>query len=133
MATWNIVYLKCSDGTIPGAEFLDACPDKVEAKIVAVLDAVAEAPPPSFSGGGFWEAMHGEMGGYFEVRVPGPGQMLYRLFCILDRDGPGMSRPAIAVIAGMVKRNRTKFIDRDYAKVRVLGDEYLASAPRSIA
>lgn len=133
MTGWDIVYLKCADGTIPGAEFLDTCPDRVEAKIVAVLDAVAKAPPPSFSGGGFWEAMHGDMGGYYEVRVPGPGQMLYRLFCILDRDGPGLDGPAIAVITGMVKRNRTKFSDREYAAVRLLGDEYLASDPRSIA
>jgi hypothetical protein len=133
MSAWDIVYLKRGDGTIPGADFLDECPDKVEAKIVAVLDAVAKAPPPSFSGGGFWEAMHGDMGGFYEVRVPGPGQNLYRLFCILDREAPGLDGPSIAVIAGMVKRNRTKFTDRDYAAVRALGDEYRGGDPRSIA
>jgi len=31
--------------------------------MVAVLSAVADAPPPAFSGGGKWEAMHDEMAG----------------------------------------------------------------------
>lgn len=38
------------------------------------------APPPAFSGGGFWEAMHG----YYEIRRIGPGRRHYRLYCILD-------------------------------------------------
>jgi hypothetical protein len=35
--------------------------------MAAVLTAVAAAPPHRFSGGGYWEAMHGEMTGYCEV------------------------------------------------------------------
>lgn len=54
---------------VPALDFLDALPTKVAAEIHAVLDAVAEAPPPAFSGGGKWEAMHGEMAGLYEVRV----------------------------------------------------------------
>lgn len=77
---------------------LDDCPTGVEAKLQAVLSAVAEAPPPSFSGGGMWEAMHGEMGGYYEVRVTGPGREHFRLYCLLDRDGPGLDEPAIVVL-----------------------------------
>jgi hypothetical protein len=45
-------------------EFLDDCPGTVDAQFTAVLDAVAAAPPPRFSGGGKWEAMHGTMGGW---------------------------------------------------------------------
>jgi hypothetical protein len=30
--------------------------------------AVAAAPPPQFSRGGKWEAMHGDMTGYCEIR-----------------------------------------------------------------
>lgn len=58
---------------VPALEFLDGLPSKVAAEIHAVLDAVAAAPPPSFSGGGKWEAMHGDMAGYYEVRVQGAG------------------------------------------------------------
>jgi len=41
----------------------------VAARIVTVLQPVADAPPPKWSGGGFWETMHDEMAGYYEVRV----------------------------------------------------------------
>jgi hypothetical protein len=77
----GIVYYKAADGTVPADVFLDSCPDRVEATILAALEAVREAPPPQFSGGGKWEAMHGTMGGYYEIRVTGPGRAQYRLFC----------------------------------------------------
>jgi hypothetical protein len=37
------------------------------------------------------------------------------------------------VLTGMVKASGTKFSDRDYAKVRKLGSEYLRHLPRRIA
>jgi len=58
--------------TIPGRAFLESCPAKVKATMRAVLVAVATAPPKRFAGGGYWEAMKGEMTGWFEVRVDGP-------------------------------------------------------------
>lgn len=48
---------------VPALEFLESLPSKVAAEFNAVLDAVAKAPPPAFSGGGKWEAMHGKMAG----------------------------------------------------------------------
>ncbi|MGH9077589.1 MAG: hypothetical protein ACRDY0_09105, partial [Acidimicrobiales bacterium] len=65
-------------------EFLASLPPKVAAEFNAVLDAVAKAPPPAFSGGGRWEAMHGPMGGIYEVRVTAAGAN-HRLFCLLVR------------------------------------------------
>lgn len=81
---WGIVYCETKGGKVPAEEFLQRCPAKVEARFYAVLEAVRDAPPPRFSGGGYWEAMHGDMGGYFEIRLTGPGRRQYRLFCILD-------------------------------------------------
>lgn len=81
---WGIVYYRTGHGVVPAEAFLDSCPAKVEATIMAVLEAVRAAPPPTFSGGGKWEAMHGAMGGYYEIRVTGPGRKHYRLFCLLD-------------------------------------------------
>jgi hypothetical protein len=81
---WAIVYCDPVDRSTSALAFLDACPVKVEANLLAVLDAVAAAPPPQFSGGGKWEAMHGSMGGYYEVRATGPNREQFRLFCILD-------------------------------------------------
>ena len=65
---WDIVYFAPRQGPTPAIVFLNACPIRVKATLLAVLGAVASAPPPQFSGGGKWEAMHGTMGGYYEVR-----------------------------------------------------------------
>lgn len=130
---WDIVYYRRRDGAVPCADFLDEIPDKIEAKILAVLDAVAKAPPPQFSGGGMWEAMHGDMTGYHEVRVTGPGREHFRLFCLLDRDGPGLPRPAIVGLDGRRKPFMTKLSASDYKTIRELGDDYKASDPRRIA
>jgi hypothetical protein len=80
-----------------------------------------------------WEAMHGEMTGYYEVRVSGPGQEHFRVFCLLDRDGPGLDEPAIVVLTGLQKPFLTKLRRSDYRAVRDLGDEYKATSPRRIA
>ena len=134
---WDIVYLELPDGSIPARRFLDDCPTSVTARIFAVLDAVAVAPPPAFSGGGFWEAMHGSMTGYHEVRVQGrpsgAARLNYRLFCYLDREGPGLPREAIVLLDGRSKPLRSALQEADYAAVRQLGDEYRASDPRMIA
>ena len=130
---WDIVYYMTPDGLVPAEEFLDGCLDKIEAKMQAVLSAVAAAPPPQFSGGGMWEAMHGTMTGYYEIRVSGPKREQFRLFCLLDRDGSGLPGPAIVVLTGMRKRWMTTFAEADYRRVRALGDGYQASSPRRIA
>jgi hypothetical protein len=69
---------------ITGLEFLDGCPGKIDTEFTAVLDAVAAAPPPRFSGGGRWEAMQGVMSGWHEIRLTGPGREQFRLFCLLE-------------------------------------------------
>jgi hypothetical protein len=136
---WGIVYVETSDGKVPAAEFLDACPPKLEARFSAVLEAVRRAPPPRFGGGGYWEAMHGGMGGYYEIRLTGSGRRQYRLFCILDNADAnglrkrGFDRPQIVAITGLVKDSGTKFSTRDYAGVKRLGSEYNAEFPRRVA
>jgi|SRR4051812_46449463 hypothetical protein len=138
--SWGIVYYKDAKERVPADDFLSECPTKIEATILAVLEIVRDAPPPQFSGGGKWEAMHGSMGGYYEIRVTGPSRAQYRLFCILDNGTPeqlaarGFDAPQIAVITGVVKPTRTVLSDREYKKyVRDLGDRYLATLPRPIA
>jgi hypothetical protein len=135
---WGVVYFKTKEGKVPAEEFLATCPGPVEARFHAVLSSVRNAPPPRFSGGGYWEAMHGEMGGFYEIRLTGPGRRQYRLFCVLDNAGArelrkrGFDRPQIALITGMVKNSGQTFSSRDYAKVRALGSQYEAQFPRSI-
>lgn len=132
----DIVYFKRhrkDDPTerVPGQEFLAGCPAKVRATMRAVLVAVATAPPKRFSGGGYWEAMKGDMTGWFEVRVDGPRRHHYRLFCRLDYEAKNSPRPLLVVITGLDKPFRTELTKVDYDGVRELGDEYLGRNPRS--
>ena len=112
-----------ASSTVPAIDYLESLPTKVAAEISAVLDAVAAAPPPSFSGGGKWEAMHDEMAGFFEVRVQGGG-MNHRLFCVLERDAEDLGGSSIVCIDGLSKPRRTAAHPRDYRRVRRYGEEF---------
>jgi hypothetical protein len=136
---WFIYYFQRhpdddASSPVPGRVFLSACPGKVQAMMKAVLVSVAAAPPPAFSGGGKWEAMHDDMSGIFEVRVDGAGRHHFRLFCVLERDGAslGLGGPSIVVITGKDKPFLTKLSAEDYRQVRTLRDEYLTRSPRSV-
>ena len=98
----------------------------------AVLAAVAAAPPKKFAGGGYWEAMKGDMGGWFEVRADGPKRHHYRLFCLLDYEAQGRDKPLLVVIDGRDKPFRTTLSETDYAAVRQLGEEYRRRNPQSL-
>lgn len=134
---WSIVLFQRHpnddrEGAVPGAEFLDSCPVGVRADLVAIVKAVADAPPMKFAGGGQWQAMRGDMAGLYEARTRGPRKRLYRLFCLLERDAPGLSGPSLVIITGMDKPNESAFSAADYRRVRRLREEYLSRTPRSI-
>ncbi len=80
-----------------------------------------------------WQVMHGSMKGFHEVRVTGPGRRRYRLFCILERNAPGLGGPSVVLITGMDKPPGSGFSEADYARVRALGREFLSRTPRSVA
>jgi len=125
---WSIHFFQRDEAddaarAIPAMEFLDSIPGKVAAEIHAVLDAVAAAPPPSFSGGGKWEAMRDEMAGYFEVRVQGGGRN-HRLFCVLERDAEDLGGSSIVCIDGLSKPPRSAAHPRDYRRVKRYGAEF---------
>ena len=42
---WDVVFHRDAQGNVPADDFLDDCPANVRARLMAVLDAVAEAPP----------------------------------------------------------------------------------------
>ena len=113
-----------STRSVPTIDFLKTLPQKVKAEIVAVLDAVAEAPPPAFRGGGKWEAMHDEMSGFFEVRVQGGG-MNHRLFCILQRDAADLGGSSIVAIDGLSKPKRSAANPRDYRRALAMRVEFV--------
>jgi hypothetical protein len=57
--------------------------------------------------------------------------MRYRLFCILEQNGPGLGGPAVVVIDGLAKKVGTSFTPAEYARVRALRDEYFRREPRN--
>ena len=125
---WRIQFFQRAEGddpkrSVPAMAYLDSVPPRVAAEIHAVLDAVAAAPPPSFSGGGKWEAMRDDMAGYFEVRVQGGG-MNYRLFCVLERDAEDLGGSSVVCIDGLAKQRRTAAHPRDYRRVTRFGAEF---------
>lgn len=132
---WAIVFFERHrdddrGGPVPGADFLDSCPVGVRADLVAIVKAVADAPPMKFAGGGQWQGMRGDMAGIYEARTRGPRKRLYRLFCLLERDAPGLPGPRLVIITGMDKPNESAFSAADYRRVRRLRDEYLGRTPR---
>lgn len=120
------------DQHAPGRDALNSYPSGVRAKMRAVLVAVATAPPKRFAGGGYWEAMKGDMSGWFEVRIDGPRRHHYRLFCLLEYDAEGEDKPLLVVVDGRDKPFRTTLSEADYAAVRTLGAEYRNRNPRSV-
>jgi hypothetical protein len=118
-------------GAWPAEEFLDECPESVRDDLTAIIDAVAESPPPQFTGGGMWEAMRGEMSGFYEARTRGPDRRLYRLFCILEHEAPGLKGPSVIVVAGLSKPVNSALSPAEYGHVKALGDEYRRRVPRN--
>ena len=112
-----------ANAAVPALQFLDGLPTKIAAEIHAVLDAVAAAPPPSFSGGGKWEAMHGDMAGFYEVHVQGGG-LNHRLFCLLQPDAEDLGGSSIVCLGGLSKPKRAAADPHNYTLVRRFADEF---------
>ena len=107
----------------PAIEFLASLPAKTAAEFHAILNAVAKAPPPAFSGGGKWEAMHGDMAGIYEVRVTSRGAN-HRLFCLLVRTSELLGGPSIVCLGGLTKPVRSAAKARDYARITQYAAEF---------
>ena len=109
--------------SVPARDFIAGLPHKVKAEILAVLDAVAAAPPPSFSGGGKREAMHDDMAGFYEVRVQGGG-MNHRLLCVLERNATDLGGPSVVAIDGLSKPKRSAANPKDYKRAIAMRGEF---------
>ena len=112
-------------------DFFNALPVKVQAKLTSILVAVAGAPPGRFSGGGYWEAMHGQMRGFYEIRADFQ-KMHYRLICLLDYEAIESSGPLLVIVAGLSKPIGTTIKPEVYADVKSAGLQYLSANPRAI-
>jgi hypothetical protein len=117
--------------------FLAAVPPSVSEHIDGIISALLARDPTRFRGGGYWEAMHGDMRGWFELRCTGPGREQFRLFCLLENGTEddlvtlGLDSPTVVIITGLRKPHRTVFAASDYARVRREGDAYRSQVPRA--
>jgi hypothetical protein len=112
-------------------DFFNALPAKVQAKLASILTAVATAPPGKFAGGGYWEAMHGQMRGFYEVRADFQ-KTHYRLICLLDYEAIGSMGPLLVIVAGLSKPIGTAIKPEVYGDVKSSGGLYLSMNPRAI-
>lgn len=97
---------------------LRAMPPGERAKFYAIVTAVRSSPLGTFSGGGYWEAMHGEMSGLFEIRFRGKRPWLNRFFCTVIKD-----LGKITILAGVRKKDGEAIRLKTYAEIRLLSDE----------
>jgi len=128
---WSIEHYKRLDGSIPGFEFLLEINDAVSGRLNATLESVRDATPYRWKSPVQFVHMKDQsnlagvdMSDFHEVRDEHDG-MLYRLFCIVERDPPGPGRPIITVVDGRCKPDDTGFSNAVYADVRALGKAYL--------
>lgn len=117
------------DRSVPALEFFEAVSLAVAAELQAILEAVAAAPPPAFSGGGKWEVMHGAMAGFYEARTSGGDatgrQMNHRLLCLLVRDADReLGGPSIVALGGFSKPPRSPARPSDYETIRRYAAEF---------
>lgn len=109
--------------SVPAKDFLNQLPAKSKVEIHAVLDAVAEAPPPAFEGGGKWKAMHGEMAGIYELCAQSHGRNL-RLFCLLVRGNADLGGSSIICLGGLSKPPRQAADSKIYRLIRKYKKEF---------
>lgn len=139
---WGIEIYKRGEKEEPALSFLRTqCPDATRGRLMAIVVAVSQFPPPSFpTSGQLWRLMHEDpdrgkvdMSGILEARVKGEG-VLYRLFCILDRDGAkhGLGGPVLVLMGGGVKPERTAMPQAVYEEMRTSVDNYRARHPRPV-
>ena len=88
------------------------------AKFAAIVSAVSSAPIGTFSGGGYWQALRGELSGLFEVRFQGKPPWLYRFFCHVE-----MESSELYIFAGARKKKGETLSAKTYAEIRSVADE----------
>ena len=67
--------------------------------------------------------MHGDMAGFYEIRVQGGGKN-HRLLCLLVRNADDLGGPSIVCLGGLSKPRREKADPKDYRRIRGYREEF---------
>lgn len=130
---WQVVVYETQNGRHPALEYLSAAslPDQPRRELLLTVFAVAEMGPLNFpTGTTRWRLMHKpakkgdvNMSGIFEARDQ-HNRVLYRLFCVLDRDLPKHG-PSMVLLGGGTKPGRTEMPQRVYRTIDNQRHDYL--------
>jgi len=130
---WQVVIYQTPGGERPALEYLGAAsvPDQPRHELLLTVLAVAEMGPLNFpTGTTRWRLMHKpakkgdvDMSGIFEARDQ-HNRVLYRLFCVLDRDLPKHGS-SIVLLGGGTKAGRTEMPQRIYRTIGGYRDDYM--------
>ncbi len=127
---WTVELYLEAGGSLPAAEFLDACP--VGGRLEAIVESVRSYPPHKYPAGQSWHVMKKDMKGIHEARARNRNE-LHRLFCILDRDTEGiLEGPAIVLLGGGTKPIGTAMDSDVYDEIVAAKNRYWATRPRPI-
>lgn len=140
---WIATYYKEHDGRVPARDTLrdPSFPENVRRALEARAKAVRDTPPTAFPGGSqVWTVMtkdpergNVDMSGIFEIRDK-QGDMLYRLFCVIDSNAEshGLEAPALVMLSLGIKLVRTVMPQAVYKAARAQADRYFATSPRPV-
>lgn len=132
---WQPVLYQTARGQQPAWEFLssEATPAEVRKELLVTIGAVLQVGPPRFPASTQrWQLMHKpaskkdvDLSGICEARDK-HSNMLYRLFCVIDRDAPahGLALPSLVLLGGVVKPVRTEAPQSEYRRIERYRKDY---------
>jgi hypothetical protein len=139
-ADWQTVIYETATGDRPAVEYLtdEAMPDTVRRELLVTIAAVTTMGPPRFpTSTPRWSIMRKDktkgagsvdMSGICEARDK-HAKLLYRLFCIIDRDAPdhGLAAPSLVLLSGTTKPDNTAVPISEYQLVDRYRNDYRAT------
>jgi hypothetical protein len=114
LGEWQTVIYETKAGGRPAIEYLSAqqMPTAVRRELLVTIAAVTRFGPPRYpTSTSRWRLMHKDqkkgavnMSGICEARDK-QDKLLYRLFCVIDRDAPrhGLTAPSLVLLGGATK------------------------------
>jgi hypothetical protein len=139
-ADWQTVIYETPAGDRPAVDYLtdEAMPDTVRRELLVTIAAVTKMGPPRFpTSTPRWRIMRKDktkgagsvdMSGICEARDK-HAKLLYRLFCIIDRDAPdhGLAAPSLVLLSGTTKPDNTVVSISEYQLVDDYRNDYRAT------
>jgi hypothetical protein len=135
---WQPALYETAQGRQPAWEFLSSkkMPNEVRKELLVTIGAVLQVGPPRFpTSTQRWQLMHKpaskkdvDLSGICEARDK-HSNMLYRLFCVIDRDAPahGLALPSLVLLGGITKPARTEAPQSEYRRIDRYRKDYGAT------